>query len=138
MNDLFLKIIKGEIPSAKIYEDEHTFAFLDINPHNKGHTLVIPKKPYRNILDIPEETLCHMIKTVRTLAPAIQKATGAHGINLGMNNERAAGQEIFHAHIHIVPRFEDDNIYQPAKHTSYSEGEKEALAEAIRKHITST
>ena len=135
MNDLFLKIIKGELPSAKIYEDEHTFAFLDINPHNKGHALVVPKTQYRNILDIPEDVLCALMKTVRKLAPAIMKATKADGLNLGMNNEKAGGQEILHAHVHIVPRFENDGIYKGAKHTSYSPGEREALAEIIRKEI---
>lgn len=136
MNDLFVKIINGEIPSAKIYEDEYTYAFLDTNPHNKGHALVVPKAHYRNIFDIPEVVFCNIMKTAHKLAPAIQKATGADGINLGMNNEKAAGQEIFHAHIHIIPRFEGDKVYQRARHTSYEAGEMEKLAGAIRTELT--
>ena len=135
MDDLFLKIIRGEIPSSKVYEDEHTFAFLDIHPHNKGHVLVIPKTQYRNILDIEEETFCTLMKTVRKLAPAIMKATGAEGINIGMNNEKAAGQEIFHAHIHVIPRYSGDNVYQHARHTSYEKGEMDAVAESIKKAL---
>lgn len=135
MHDLFLKIIRGEIPSHKLYEDEKTYAFLDINPHNKGHALVVPKTYFRNVFDIDEETFCALMKTVKKLAPAIQKATGAHGINIGMNNESAAGQIVFHAHVHIIPRFENDQIYQPAKHMKYEDGEKEAIAESIRSFL---
>jgi len=109
-----------------------TFAILDINPHNKGHALVISKEQYRNIFDIPEEVLCAMIKTVKKLTPAIRDATGADGFNIGMNNESASGQEVMHAHIHIIPRFEGDGVYQPVKHTTYGDGESEKLAEQIR------
>jgi histidine triad (HIT) family protein len=135
MEDLFLKIIRGEVPSHKVYEDEFTFAFLDINPHNKGHVLVVPKTHFRNVFDIDEETFCALMKTVKKLAPAVQKATGAEGINIGMNNEKAAGQIVFHAHVHIIPRFEDDQIYQPAKYMKYAEGEMEKIAESIRNNL---
>jgi len=136
MEDIFLKIIKGEMPSHKIYEDETIFAFLDINPHNKGHTLVVPKKQYRNILDIPEETLCDMIRTVKKIVPAIKEAVGADGINIGMNNERAAGQEVFHAHMHIVPRFEKDGVYKRPRLLAYEEGEMEKIARQIREAMS--
>lgn len=136
MNDLFSKIICGEIPSVKVYEDAQTFAFMDINPHNKGHVLVVPKTAYRNVFDIDEDTFCALMRTVRKLAPAIQKATGADGINIGMNNEEAAGQVIFHAHVHVIPRFEGDGVYQHAKHTSYAPGEMLEVAEAIKKHLS--
>lgn len=135
MDDIFLKILNGEIPSHKIYEDDKTFAILDINPHNKGHALVIPKEKYKNVFDIPEETFCAMMKTVHKLAPAIQKATDADGINIGMNNEPAANQEIMHAHVHIIPRFEGDGVYQKAKHTSYEDGEMQKLADEIKSLI---
>jgi len=135
MDDLFLKIERGDIPSLKVYEDSKTFAILDIHPHTKGHSLVIPKKRYQNIFDIPEDVLCEMMRTVRTLAPAIMKATGAEGMNIGMNNGRAAGQEIMHAHIHIIPRFEGDNVYRVAKHTSYEEGEAEKVAKQIQANL---
>jgi len=130
-----LKILRGEIPATKIYEDETTFAILDINPHNKGHALVISKEPYRNIFDAPEEILSAMIKTVKRLVPAIQKATKAEGFNVGINNERVAGQEIMHIHFHIVPRFEGDNVYKPARHTTYKEGEQEELANKIKAEL---
>lgn len=135
MNDLFLKIIAGEIPASRVYEDEETYAFLDIKPSNKGHVLVVPKKYYRNILDIEEAAFCALMKTVHRLAPAVCKATGATGINIIMNNEPSAGQIIFHAHVHLVPRFEADEVFQPAKHTSYEEGEMESVAEAIRNNL---
>ena len=135
MDDLFLKIIAGDVPSEKVYEDKDTLAFLDINPHNHGHTLVIPKEKYDNIFDIPEETMCAMIKTAKKLSLAVTKATGAEGVNIGMNNGKVAGQEVMHAHIHIVPRLKDDNIYQPARHNRYGEGEKESVGEKIRKEV---
>jgi len=135
MNDLFLKILNNEIPSTKVYEDENVFAILDINPHNKGHLLVIPKEKYKNILDIPENILSNMIIIVKKLAKAVYKATNADGINISMNNEAAAGQEVMHAHIHIVPRFKNDGVYKAAKHTSYSDGEKEEVALKIRNCI---
>ena len=134
MESLFLKIISGEIPSEKIYEDEYTVAFLDINPTNPGHTLVVPRALYENIYDIPDDVFCQVMKTVRKMAPAIKKATGADGINIIMNNDPAAGQLIFHAHIHIIPRFESD----PFKHwrgTPYKEGVIEIVGEKIRKEL---
>ena len=132
MDDLFLKILNGDIPSSKIYEDSVTFVILDINPHNKGHALVIPKERYENIFDIPESLLMAMIKTAKTITPAIQRATGAQGFNISMNNGKVAGQEIMHAHIHVVPRFINDGVYEPAHHITYNEGEQENLAKEIR------
>lgn len=135
MDDLFIKIIKGDIPSSKVYEDEVTFAFLDINPHNKGHILVVSKEHYRNIFDVPEETLCNMIQTAKKLAKAVKESVGADGINIGINNEKAAGQEVFHVHIHVIPRFENDGIYKKAKHIKYKDGEIEEVAEQIRNQM---
>ena len=131
---LFCKIIEEDIPSAKIYEDKDTFAFLDINPVNPGHTLVVPKKHYRNIFDIPEETLCDMMQTAKKLAKAVKEATGSDGINIGISNEKAAGQEVFHIHIHIIPRFQGDGF----KHwpgTSSTESERKKIAEKIKKQL---
>jgi len=135
MENLFLQIIAGELPSTKVYEDEHTLVILDINPHSKGHLLVMPKKKHRNIFDIPDETLCEMIKITKKLALAVVKTLNADGVNFHMNNEEAAGQEVMHAHIHIVPRFKGDGVYASPKHLSYKEGEKEELAEKIQKNI---
>lgn len=133
-DDLFIKIIKGEIPSYKIYEDEYAFAFLDIAPNNHGHTLVIPKKRFKNIYDVPEKTLCHMMNVAKKISIAVKKATNADGINISMNNEPAAGQLVFHVHIHVIPRFKNDG-YKPWGKKEYKEGEAEVVAEKIRKAL---
>lgn len=109
MNDcLFCKIAARATPSEKIYEDEDTFAFLDIHPINRGHTLVIPKVHYANIYEAPDEIFVKVMRTVRFLAPKVKQAVGADGINIGINNDKAAGQLVFHLHAHIIPRFDDD------------------------------
>ena len=101
---VFLKIISREIPAEIVYEDEHTLAFLDIAPNTPGHTLVIPKKYARNIFDVDEETLGHVMKTVRKLAPVVRDAVGAKGVQINSNHEHEGGQEVFHLHFHIIPR----------------------------------
>ena len=133
-DDIFLKIIAGEIPAHKVYEDEYTYAFLDATPNNPGHTLVIPKERYKDIYEIPEEVLSHVMNTVKKVAIAVKKATNADGINIGMNNEPAAGQLVFHAHIHVIPRFKDDGLKHWGK-KEYKEGEAEKVAESIRAEI---
>ena len=128
---IFCKIIAGELPSEKIYEDTETLAFLDIRPVNAGHILVVSKAHYRNIFDIPEPLWLAMMKTTHHLAPIIKDATGAGGINISMNNERPAHQLVFHAHVHVIPRFEGDpHKAWPGK--EYKEGEKSAVAEKIK------
>lgn len=136
MKDVYQKIMDGELPTSKIYEDEETFAFLDIHPHNKGHTLVTPKRYFKNILDVDEKAWQAVMETVRKLAPVIQKTLGADGLNININNEAAAGQEVPRLHVHIVPRFENDGVYQGVKHTRYAPGEKDQLAETIRKELS--
>lgn len=131
MDDLFLKIIRGEIPSHKVYEDEHTFAFLDIKPVGPGHTLVVPKTQSRNILEIPENEWLQLTKSVRIISRAIKEALNADGVNIIMNNEPAGHQVIFHSHVHIIPRFEGDGI-KPWPQGEYKEGEVEEVAEKIR------
>lgn len=136
MDDIFEKIIRGDIPAAKVYEDEKTLAFLDIKPVHKGHVLVIPKTKYRNLLDLPPLDLKAMVETAQKIAVALKKVLGADGINLTMNNEEAAGQEIFHAHLHVIPRYSDDNAFQKPTHESYEEGEIETYANKIRASLT--
>lgn len=132
---VFCKIVEGTLPSSKIYEDEHIIAFLDITPINPGHTLVIPKSHHENIFEIPDETLAHMSPKIKALAKAIKHATGAHGVNITQNNGKAAGQVVFHSHTHIMPRFDDDG-YGLWKHKRpYNEGEKETVAEEIKKAL---
>ncbi len=117
MNDcLFCKIVSGEIPSYKIYEDEDFLAFLDINPVNLGHTLVIPKKHSTNILEMEDELSKKMIIVVKKISQKIKTSLKSDGINILINNEAGAGQIIFHTHIHIIPRFKDDGLqHWPSK-----------------------
>jgi len=129
---IFEKIIKGEIPCTKIYEDEHTLAFLDIKPNNLGHTLVIPKEHSANIYEMSEESTKNVFATVRKVAKAIKIALSADGINLVMNNEPAAGQDVFHSHIHVIPRFDNDG-FKKGRHLEYKEGEMEEIAERIKR-----
>lgn len=107
---LFCKIIKGEIGSFKVYEDDDFCAFFDAYPVNFCHTLVIPKKHYANIFEIPDDLVSKYLIVVKKIANAIKKTVNADGINIEMNNFPAADQVILHSHIHIIPRFENDNI----------------------------
>ncbi|EFQ57138.1 HIT family protein [Streptococcus downei] len=106
---IFCKIIAGEIPSSKIYEDEKVLAFLDISQTTKGHTLVIPKEHVRNMLEMSDQTAADVFARLPKLARAIKTATGAKGLNILNNNEEVAGQTVFHAHIHIIPRYSDQD-----------------------------
>ncbi len=113
---IFCKIIAREIPAEIVYEDDLAFCFLDAHPLNGGHTLVIPKQHHQDIYALPNDTAGHLFQTATRLARAIKKAVAADGINIGMNNEVAAGQAVFHAHIHVIPRYADDGyaMWQPA------------------------
>ena len=103
-NNVFAKIIRGESPAHKVYEDDKTFAFLDIMPRAAGHTLVIPKAPVRTILDIAPDDLAHLIKKTQLIAQAAMTVFGADGLTIQQFNEPAGGQVVFHLHIHIIPR----------------------------------
>lgn len=127
-NCVFCKIIKNEIPAVKIYEDGETLAFMDIKPNSRGHILVIPKIHFENIYSLPVETWCHMNITSQKISLALKNGLSADGINIIMNNESTAGQLIFHAHIHIIPRYND---FEENKYT-YVAGEMEELAQKIR------
>lgn len=128
---IFCKIIRGEIPSYKVYEDEKTLAFLDINPVNAGHTLVIPKNHAHNIFDISPEDWSAVTETARVLSIAIEKALNADGVNLAMNNREHAGQVVDHPHLHIIPRFKGDGIkLMPQR--KYGNDEAEPTAAKIR------
>lgn len=110
-NCIFCSIIQGDIPSSKVYEDEQVLAFLDISQTTKGHTLVIPKQHVRNLLEMTAETASHIFARIPKIARAIQSATGATAMNIINNNEALAGQTVFHAHVHLVPRYnEEDGI----------------------------
>jgi histidine triad (HIT) family protein len=107
---LFCKIVKGEIPSFKIFENDRVFSFLDINPLTKGHTLVIPKKHYENIFDIPEDELKEIISVAKKLSEIIRKKLNADGVNLMNASGEAAEQSVNHFHLHIVSRYKNDGL----------------------------
>ncbi len=130
-NCIFCKVVKGELPSSKVYENDEIMAFLDINPVNLGHTLVIPKKHFENIYETPEDTLAHMITASKNIAKAIKKHRNADGVNVIMNNDASAGQVIFHSHIHVIPRFKDDGFGVWTGKDKYKEGEKDQMAQDI-------
>ena len=102
---IFCKIINGEIPSAKVYEDEHVYAFLDISQVTKGHTLVIPKKHEKNLYELSGESARHVFSAVPKIANAIKDAYHPIGLNLLNNNGEIAGQSVFHFHVHLIPRY---------------------------------
>jgi len=131
---IFCKIAAGEIPSHKIYEDESVFAFLDINPVNLGHALVIPKEHHKNLLDTPPELACKLISVVQKIAPAAIKAVGADSFNLGVNTGTSAGQVIPHTHFHVIPRHESDG-HKPWASKEVTEDELKAAAEKIKKEL---
>lgn len=103
-NNVFAKILRGEIPSVKVYEDGETFAFMDIMPAAEGHTLVIPKEAAANIFDLSPEAAAALIRTTQKIAKAVSKALSCPGVMLMQLNGEAAGQSVFHAHFHILPR----------------------------------
>src|ERR1700728_3928237 len=103
-NNVFAKILRGELPAYKVYEDDKAFAFLDIMPRAPGHTLVVPKAPARNILDIEEDDLAHLIKTTQKVARAAVTVFSADGVTIQQFNEAAGGQVVFHLHVHVIPR----------------------------------
>ncbi|HUZ33671.1 MAG TPA: HIT family protein [Xanthobacteraceae bacterium] len=113
-NNLFAKILRGELPSYKVYEDDKTFAFLDIMPRAPGHTLVIPKAPVRNILDIALDDLAQVMKTTQMVARAAVTVFAADGLTLQQFNEQAGGQVVFHLHFHVVPRKNGVALKPPA------------------------
>lgn len=106
-DNIFAKILRGEMPSHKVYEDEDTFVMMDIMPRGDGHCLVLPKEPARNIFDISEDALAAVHRTVQKVAKASRDAFGADGVTIQQFNESAGGQVVFHLHVHIIPRFED-------------------------------
>ena len=127
--NIFAKILRGEFPSYKVYEDDKALAFLDIMPRAPGHTLVLPKAPARNVFDVAPEDLAHVMQVAQKIAKAVKDVFGADGITLQQFNEKAGGQVVFHLHVHVIPRKEGVALKPPA-----SEKEKpEVLAEQAEK-----
>ncbi|WP_088809332.1 MULTISPECIES: HIT family protein [Listeria] len=106
---IFCKIINGDIPSAKIYEDDAVYAFLDLGQVTKGHTLVVPKKHARNMLDLDEDTAAQLFRRIPKIANAVKNVYNADGLNILNNNEEVASQTVFHCHVHLIPRYSKNN-----------------------------
>ena len=136
MNDcIFCKIAAGVIPSATVYEDADFRAILDIAPAHKGHVIILPKEHADNLFSLSDETAAKLLPVAKKVASAVKSVTGCDGINLLQNNGTAAGQSVFHLHVHVVPRFEGDGILPVWPQGSYAEGEAAALAKEISEKI---
>lgn len=105
-DNIFAKILRGEIPAHKVYENAHTLAFMDVMPQGEGHTLVIPKAPARGLLDADPQSLAALMASVQTVARAVKTAFSADGLTVFQFNEAAGGQTVFHLHVHVIPRRE--------------------------------
>ena len=134
MGCIFCKIVRGEIPCSKVFENEKFFAFLDIGPINKGHTLVIPKKHYKNLFDMPEEELKGYMEVIQKVSKAVMKGVDADGVNINMSNESAAGQVVMHAHVHIIPRIKGDGL-KLWPQGKYKEGEMQTVRDKIVNYL---
>lgn len=132
---IFCKIVKGDIPAAKVFEGSKFIAFLDISPANKGHTLIIPKNHYERLEELPDSDGKEFGELQVRVAKAVMKATNAEGFNLLLNNGKAAGQEVMHAHMHVQPRFSDDDFRYRWTHKKYGEGELQKMQEKIREFL---
>jgi histidine triad (HIT) family protein len=113
-NNIFAKILRGEFPCHKVYEDDHVLAFLDIMPRSPGHTLVIPKAPARNIIDIKIEDYLHVARATHKIAAAAKQAFNADGLTIQQFNEASGGQVVFHLHVHVMPRHDGIGLLPPA------------------------
>ncbi len=132
--NIFAKILRGEIPAHKIYEDEHAFAFMDVMPQTEGHCLVIPKTASRGLLDADPTVLAHLMVTVQKVAAAAVKATNADGFQLRQYNESAGGQTVFHLHFHILPMKEGVSL-KPHSGNMADQAGLAALATAIQEQL---
>jgi histidine triad (HIT) family protein len=109
--NIFARILRGEIPSHRVYEDDDTIAFMDVMPQGPGHLLVVPKAPSRNLLDASPEALARLMPVVQKLARAAKSAFAADGVTIMQFNEPASGQTVFHLHVHVIPRFEGEPLH---------------------------
>jgi histidine triad (HIT) family protein len=132
---IFCKIVNGEIPAYKVYEDDNFIVTLDINPVNLGHTLIIPKTHFVNIFDAPEEILPKIGPITQKIARAIKVGTKADGLNVHINNDKASGQLVFHAHIHLIPRFEGDGFTHWHGKGGETKADFENTQEAIKRAV---
>jgi histidine triad (HIT) family protein len=130
-NNIFAKILRGDVPSVKVFEDDETLAFMDVMPQADGHTLVIPKESAENIFELSPEGAAAMVKTTQKVAKAVQKGLDAPGIMIFQLNGKAAGQSVFHVHFHVVPRSKGIDLKLHARGMEPPEKLK-AIAEKIK------
>lgn len=135
MASIFSRIVSGDIPSVKLYEDAITFAFMDISPASRGHTLVICKDEYADLFSIPDDTLAAVHQTVKRVAYALRAALRPDGLNIVQNNGAAAGQTVFHYHVHLIPRWEGDRALGLWTPQASDHSTLQALANDIRAHL---
>ena len=132
---IFCKIVKGDIPCSKIFEDDYVLSFLDIAPANKGHALIVTKNHYETLLDIPDEDLNDLMLKAKKLARAMSSALGIDGFNILMNNKKVAGQLVPHTHVHIIPRFKGDGINLNWRANKYKDKEIDEFKEKIKSFL---
>lgn len=135
---LFCKIIAGEIPCARVYEDDSVLAFLDIQPAAKGHVLVVPKGHYATLLEFPDSQSRPLLRALRLVAGAVREETGCDGFNCVQNNFAAAGQTVFHTHWHVVPRFTEDGLLDWPGGQYADNDEMRRLAQSISHRLANT
>ncbi len=134
-NCIFCRIIGGEIPSSTVYEDDDFKVIMDISPAAKGHTIILTKKHFANLLELEDKVAEKGLVVAKKVAAAMKEQLGCDGINLLQNNGEAAGQSVFHLHFHIIPRYKDDNVKLPWVPVKYEEGEAMELATKIANRI---
>lgn len=131
-NCIFCKIANGEIPSKTLYEDEEFRVILDLAPATKGHALILPKSHFKNLYELPDETAAKVMKLAKKMATTMTEKLGCDGFNIVQNNNEVAGQTVFHFHMHLIPRYENDNqriSWNPLEMTQDE-------LEAVKKQIT--
>jgi len=132
---IFCKIVAGEIPSARVYEDDTKIALMDIGPVQPGHTLLIPREHYERLTDLPDDLAADLARVLPRLANAVVKAAGADGFNIFQTNGACAGQVVPHVHIHIIPRHDNDGYSFHWKAGSYDEGEMDRWQQRIKEQL---
>ena len=129
---IFCKIVAGELPSEIVQEDEHTIAFMDISPWTRGHALVIPRRHSRNLYEVDDADLAHAAAAAKRMAQRMRDTLSCEGVNLLNSCEAAAWQTVFHTHIHVIPRYDDDPLRLPGQPSQPDEGELAQVAQELR------
>jgi histidine triad (HIT) family protein len=132
---IFCKIVQKKTHASTIYEDDKVIAFLDIRPLNEGHTLVIPKRHYAFIYEVPDEEVAHLCKAVKKVASAVKKGVKADGITITQQNESAAGQDVFHVHVHVIPRYAGQRLMRFDETEEATKAELDEVAKKIRQYV---